>query len=137
MKKGKRKFDPIGDWIKRKRFTKPIFRDGYGRLVYPWDVGWWNGYPHEVFGGWGGTDPDAPELDELFFVIDLDLSPKRSNYERYFKDLGTFQEVTYAQWVDSCLTINPETDRCWWDSSEFPWKWCYKFKRWLRKTARK
>ena len=83
---------------------QPLGRDRLGRLVYEGDYVWphrpddpyWIPVWREENGrvafdeGFGLAEHTTwPE----FVTIDLAASPKRSNYQRYFADLGTFDEI--------------------------------------------
>lgn len=84
--------------------SEPLGRDRLGRLVYEGDTvkygrkTWKAGTtqdrkPFLLFDdvNWFGI-PARAECCE----VDLEASPKRSNFERYFADLGTFDAVEHA-----------------------------------------
>ncbi len=86
---------------------KPLGRDRLGRLIYEGDYVWphkpddpyWIPVWREKDGrvafdeGFGLAEHTTwPE----FVTIDLDASPKRTNYERYFADLGSLDEIKEA-----------------------------------------
>ena len=108
--------------------SKPLGRDCLGRLVYASDfiddgskIGVVCGinrlgevliHYRSPLGYWI-MDKVVSESTEVI----LDASPKRTNYERYFADLGTLGEVWEA-WADLCL----ETFKC----GECPFSWICK-----------
>ena len=83
--------------------TSPMPRDSLGRIVYAGDVVEDGAIVYLVKSGnvrmmRQGDFFDA-EAEKL--IIDLSASPCLTNYERYFADLGTREEVADA--ADSCL----------------------------------
>lgn len=74
--------------------SKPLGRDRLGRLVYEGDV-----LVNKIGGGFVAWYPHLSDEWDFFAyclqfdVVDLEKSPKHSNFERYFADLGTLEEV--------------------------------------------
>ena len=79
-------------------------RDRFGRLVYEGDRIKWM----FVDGTWPSVHP-VGEDEHVYFegydwwtiineccIIDLELSPNHTNYERYFQSIGTIEEVKKA-----------------------------------------
>lgn len=107
---------------------QPLGRDRLGRLMYPGDYVWphkpddpyWIPVWREEDGrvafdeGFGLAEHTTwPE----FVTIDLDASPKRTNFERYFADLGTIEEIGEAINSD-CNCYIEEASAFWCDFAE-------------------
>ena len=115
-------------------------RDRLGRIVYAGDVVDALGTVEAVS---GGMLLFKSFLGHLPFAagnvrVDLAASPERTNYERYFADLGTFDEVIKA--ADSCVFDKsifclgcPLDD--WGVAFEMPYVDCGAFNTWLNETA--
>lgn len=80
-----------------------VHRDSLGRIVYEGDV-LTGGYEVvEVMGRrieFFDENDDACSVLAYTLTIDLRMSPSRTNYERYFADLGTLEEVRGAFYGD-------------------------------------
>lgn len=107
-------------------------RDSLGRIVWLGDV---TDEGYEVGGYAEGelllcTSRIVHRLPANLVTVDLDASPERTNYERYFSDLGTREEVREA----AASTCDDAICRdCPFDGA--PW-WCYDgFYRWLDEKA--
>lgn len=116
-------------------------RDSLGRIVYVDDVVL---TPHRTAHQVGAVGGDCARLDNgrrvlaRLLTVDLDASPERTNYERYFADLGTLDEVIDAG--DSCIC-----DMSLWCSDCPFYRWgeafgispydCIAFIRWLYEKA--
>lgn len=90
---------------------KPIGRDHRGRLIYPGDmlIDIRNGQlviaykaeygKNDEYRVYGFNDSGVlinGVLYDIYAEVDLNLSPERTNYERYFADKGTFDEIEDA-----------------------------------------
>lgn len=116
-------------------------RDNLGRIVYVDDVVL---TPHRTAHQVGAVGGDCARLDNgrrvlaRLLTVDLDASPERTNYERYFADLGTRDEVVEA--ADSCLydrSISCSScPLCGWGAAfGTPSAYCDFFVDWLDKKA--
>ena len=97
---------------------EPLGRDRFGRIVYEGDrIRWMH-----VDGAWPPVHP-VGDGKHVYFegydwwsyingecIVDLELSPKYTNYDRYFADLGTMEEVlrfsetTFPGWLEQEAT---------------------------------
>lgn len=110
-------------------------RDSLGRIVYVGDVTTCGAMVYLANSAdlrmmSQGTFFDA-EADKL--VIDLAASPYRTNYERYFADLGTFDEVidAYEEEPESiCADACPTCPFAFLAGGD-----CYYFQKWLNEKA--
>ena len=102
--------------VTKSQEDKPLGRDRLGRLMYPGDYVW----PHKPddpywIPVWREADGRVAFDEGLglaehitlpeFVTIDLAASPKRANYERYFADLGTLDEIIDALRSDNSFAV--------------------------------
>lgn len=76
------------------RDDKEVTRDVYGRVIYRDD---------EIL-----TTIDF-ETDTEKLIVDIDRSPERTNYERYFSDIGSLDDIVEAFAVMPCLELCDES----------------------------
>ena len=127
---------------------KPLGRDRLGCLVYEGDIVVDEGVDDEEpysWYVWGESSiceltlKSGPFYDEVWanqVMVIFEDSPKRTNYERYFADLGTEDEIRSV--IFDCE--GSECGTCpflrW--GGEFhvgPWTTCYGFPAWLGREA--
>lgn len=77
-------------------------------------------------------------FDPSLAVLDMAWSPKRTNYERYFADVGALPDV---KWAKSCACRGEKCANCpfscWGDSFGIDGYWfsCHDFNLWLEMEA--
>ena len=114
--------------------SEPLGRDRLGRLVYEGDF-------LDIGDGfrWKVARPNC-KLERMFdekaivlYPVDLAASPSRTNYERYFADLGTIDQIIVA-YMDDVLQSD---DLFWVDfQHELWWDYGYAgFEAWLKQEA--
>jgi len=120
--------------------TRPIPRDSLGRIVYVGDRLLALGDVDLIAGGklLIGVSHGRFMVSPGRAAVDLAASPERTNYERYFADLGTRDEVVEA--ADSCLydrSISCSScPLCGWGAAfGTPSAYCDFFVDWLDKKA--
>lgn len=114
----------------------PMPRDSLGRIVYAGDSLTCGATVDCVLpsGGIGVAFPDGAlsGFSPLLDSIDLASSPHRTNYERYFADLGTLSDV-----YDAYRSIDCHAEG--WSCLECPFELvagnCSRFSEWLCKEA--
>lgn len=120
--------------------VRPMPRDSLGRIVYVGDRLLALGEVDLIAGGKLiiGVSHGRFMVSPGRAAVDLEASPERTNYERYFADLGTLDEVIDAG--DSCIC-----DMSLWCSDCPFYRWgeafgispydCIAFIRWLYEKA--
>lgn len=103
---------------------EPFGRDSLGRLIYRGDV-------------FIGLDAEAAWWRRKELTVDLEKSPKRTNYERYFADIGTLDEVIDAAFNGSDVLCEDCPLYRWGELCGFDYEWsgCAGFGRWLEQEA--
>lgn len=130
-----------------REMCKPLGQDKLGRLIYEDDIVVDGDLDRWLVLGesdYGGIDLKRGPWSWLTLpeavCVELDDSPKRSNYARYFADLGTIEEV-----IDASNT-RIEQDCRGQSCNECPFNWwgevfdcitlyCFEFPEWLMKEA--
>lgn len=113
---------------------KPIGRDHRGRLIYPGDmlIDIRNGQLATAYKAEYGKNDEYRVywfndsgvlingvLYDIYAEVDLNLSPERTNYERYFADLGTLDQVVQCsdeicKQYDGKACTETSCPFCWW-----------------------
>lgn len=129
---------------------KPRGKDKLGRFVYAGDIvtdsfgNIWR-IKERLYEPYLDLDPLCYSTSWLIWTesgtINLEASPKRSNYERYFADMGTLEEVL-------CLSRTEAGLSCEWDCEGCPFLgwgtffgvpehplYCVAFAIWLRRNS--
>ena len=120
--------------------TSPMPRDSLGRIGYVGDVTTGGSMvylaksPYTRMMSQGSFFNAAP----VKLTVDLTASPDRTNYERYFADLGTHEEVARSMpHGDECL--DGACDSCpfdyWGKAFSMPCDYCVAFDDWLNEKA--
>lgn len=126
-------------------FDKPLGRDRLGRLVYSGDVvgsesrrynvGYFSFYNRAML--YNEESMLGIPVQTHLLTVDLAVSPERSNYQRYFADLGTLDEITDAVYDCPDLLCGHCPLYHWGSLYGYgaPWQSCAGFKRWLDEVA--
>ena len=112
--------------------NEPLGRDRLGRLVYAGDLVRYCGDIPGLFMVYSYSDPFTISVN---YSVDLNESPKRTFYERYFADLGPIEYIDTC-YVESASQADDD-DLFWFDFEHDLW-WYFdhaNFMTWLQQEA--
>ena len=119
----------LGDWVIG---LNPVYYGEVGDTFDPYDG---SGLTLIVF----SDDWDYENIEPDDSIVDLAWSPERTNYERYFADLGTFEDIIEhtEDFCDDCFILGARNCPYYnWKrpcDSGFSCRWAFQY--WLTQKA--